>query len=227
MHSFFEYHNLLIKKSLKASIEWSGFGMTYITGIICSLISGSYQAWIGEDKLVWDKALTAAKYGFLSFLVIMSVYFLLWLFFISPFMMWKEQKARNIVLEEEVDSHELSKQEPANELIKDDRSIRNITNNSGVINTGTILQKAPDRHVNDTLKLQLLSMVDKDLPTEILCVTTTEAQKFAAEIRGTLEQEGFERISMISSLASSRPLTGQNVVIRDGCNKIQIGSNEQ
>jgi len=94
MPSFYEYQSLLVKRSLDGAVKWSGFGMTFITGILSSVAVGLSQVKTGQDLEGLDKAITTAKYAIPSFIAIMAGYFLIWFLVISPYLIWKEQKIK-------------------------------------------------------------------------------------------------------------------------------------
>ncbi|MCH8522829.1 hypothetical protein, partial [Glycocaulis sp.] len=85
----------------------------------------------------------------------------------------------------------------------DDRSVRNVFGNSGVINTGDIWQRAPDRNLNGSLQRQLLSMLDPTLPVEFRVANDQEAQRFASEIEHFIRQNGYVEISRVDVMMSS------------------------
>jgi hypothetical protein len=47
--SFYEYQDVLAKRSISAAVKWSGFGMTFLTGIGGSILAGYSQVATGDD----------------------------------------------------------------------------------------------------------------------------------------------------------------------------------
>lgn len=108
----------------------------------------------------------------------------------------------------------------------DDRSIRNIFGNSGVINTGDIFHRPPDRKLNPRLEADILGLLKPGMPVDLEVSTDQEAMRFATEIEAFIRRKGYNDINRINVMVSFPPHVGQAVFQRDGKNVISIGVRE-